>query len=195
DDATQKKGAWNYIDDEGVQGQRTVLLNKGMLETYMTDRINAYYLNTKSTGNSRAQDYGYAPIVRMTNTMFLPQDHSFEEMLKDIKQGIFCKGHAGGEAGNTGNFSFRSPVNYLIENGEITGTVSGVTLNGNILEFLGKIDAVGKEFELEVDCGFGGCGKGDQRAYVGLGGTFLRFRKVNVTGTSPKMMAKGMLMK
>ncbi|MFX0085192.1 MAG: TldD/PmbA family protein [Candidatus Hodarchaeota archaeon] len=195
DDSTLDKGAWNFIDDEGIQGQKSIILDHGILEKFLSDRLNAYQLDTTSTGNSRAQDYGYSPIVRMTNTCFLPGDFTFDEMLEDIKLGIFCKGHAGGEAGNTGKFSFRSQVSYLIENGEITNVLSGVTLNGNILEYLGKIDAVGKKFELTVDCGFGGCGKGGQTALVGLGGSYLRFRNVNITGSLKRSMPKGMMMK
>ncbi len=195
DDATLEDGAWNFVDDEGTLGLRTVMLNNGVLEKYISDRLNANKLGTISTGNSRAQDYGYAPIVRMTNTCFKPQDYSLDEMISEIKNGIYCKGHAGGEAGTTGKFSFRSQVGYLIKDGELVDTLVGPTLNGNILEYLNKIDAVGKDFELTVDCGFGGCGKGGQRALVGLGGTHIRFRNVAVTGAKKMSMPKGMMMK
>ncbi len=195
DDPTYDTGAWNLVDDEAVVGKRNVLLNQGILERFMSDRKNAYLLETNSTGNSRATDYGHPPIVRMTNTCFVPQDHSFDEIIEDVQHGLFLKGHAGGEAGNTGKFSFRSQVGFLIDNGEITDTVSSVTLNGNILQYLGKIDAVGKDFELTVDCGFGGCGKGGQTALVGLGGTYLRFRDVDVTGSVQKKMPSMGMMK
>ncbi len=194
DDPTYNHGAWNFLDDEGVIGKRNIILNKGILENYMSDRRNAYKLDTASTGNSRASDYGYPPIVRMTNTCFLPHDHSLDEMVEDVKDGLFLKGHAGGESGTTGKFSFRSQVGFLIKNGEIGSVISSVTLNGNILDYLKKIDAVGREFSLEVDCGFGGCGKGGQRALVGLGGTYIRFRDVSVTSISkPKMPMMGMM--
>ncbi|MHA1973926.1 MAG: TldD/PmbA family protein [Candidatus Hodarchaeales archaeon] len=187
DDPTFDQGAWNLVDDEGVMGNRNQILDKGVLRNFMSDRANAYQLGTVSTGNSRAMDYSHPPIVRMTNTCFLAGDHSFDEIIEDVQHGIFLKGHAGGESGNTGKFSFRSQVGYLIENGKLTDVISSVTLNGNILEYLNKIDAVGKDFDLTVDCGFGGCGKGGQRALVGLGGTYLRFRNVAVTAIKRKM--------
>ena len=111
-----------------------------------------------------------------------------------VNHGLFLKGHAGGESGTTGKFSFRSQVGFLIENGEISDIISSVTLNGNILEYLKKIDAVGRDFSLEVDCGFGGCGKGGQRALVGLGGPYIRFRDISVTSLAkPKMPMMGMM--
>ncbi len=194
DDPTLQQGAWNLLDDEGVIGKQNIILNKGILESYMSDRKNAYKLGSVSTGSSRASDYGYPPIVRMSNTSFLPHDHSFDEMVEDVTNGLFLKGHAGGESGTTGKFSFRSQVGYLIERGELTDIISSVTLNGNILDYLKKIDAVGRDFSLEVDCGFGGCGKGGQRALVGLGGTYIRFRDISVTSIAqPRMPMMGMM--
>ncbi len=179
DDATlpRKHGSYGY-DDEGVPGQRTVLIEKGILKAFMHSRISAYELGANSTGNARAQNPGFQPIVRMSNTFFDKGEHSFEEMIEDVKSGLYVLRMKGGVTDPTsGDFQFAAEHGYLIENGEITNLVRDIVLSGNFLEILHNVDAVGRD--LSVD-DIGTCGKAGQGVPVGDGGPHVRIRGVLV---------------
>ena len=182
DDGTPDEGGFYYpVDSEGVKTRRVILLDKGVLKGYLLDRENASILNMELTGNGRAQNYSYPPIVRMRNTFFLPGDWTLDEMIHDIREGVYVDDERGGEVNLDGTFTFTAGRGYIIKNGEFIKPVKDAVLSGNILEMLKYIEGASKEYVIEA-VPFGGCGKGGQSVFVGLGGPYLYISKLMVGG-------------
>jgi TldD protein len=172
------------FDDEGVKKRKTIILKNGILIGYLHDKNTANELNTEPTGNSRAQDFEYQSQVRMTNTFVEAGDHSFDELLEGIKEGIYIKdrGSTGGEVNvGIGTFTFNGGESFIIRNGELAEQVSGVAISGAILNNLKTVDAVGKDLEISTSF-FGACGKGGQFVKIGLGGPHLRIQEMTIGG-------------
>ncbi len=177
DDATlpRKYGSYGY-DYEGIPGQRTVLVKNGILQGYMNSRETAHELKTRSTGNSRAQGPDNFPLVRMSNTFFEGGDSSLDEMIEDVRYGVYIHRMNGGETDpNSGFFQFAAEYGELIENGERTELLRDIVISGNFLQILHNIDAVGSDVSVD-DIGI--CGKSGQGVPVGDGGPHLRVREV-----------------
>ena len=180
DDATIPHAYGSYFyDDEGVPAKRKVLLEKGMLRGYLHSRETAAIMNTNSTGNGRAQDFSSRIYVRMSNTFIAPGDWTFEEMIEDIKYGVYIEGCKGGmEDPIGGGFQVNALRAWLIEKGELTKLLKSVSISGKALDILKNIDAVGKDFVLEP----GTCGKGysGDMVPVTTGGPHVRVKKMLV---------------
>ncbi len=162
------------VDDEGTLGQKTVLIEKGILKNFLHNKESAKKFNTEPLGNARAFTYQDEPIIRMTNTFILPGDDTLENMIKGVQEGFFLKGLGqGGQADVTAEFMFSVQEAYWIRNGEIAEPVKGITISGQAFEVLKSVDAVSKEFK--IDLGRGYCGKW-QPAKVDAGGPYLRCR-------------------
>ncbi|NJE85258.1 TldD/PmbA family protein [Thermococcus sp. CX2] len=159
DDPTLPGKFGSYIyDDEGIKARRVEIIKDGVLINYLTDRETAALLNLKPNGHGRAQSYNYQPLVRMGNTYVEPGDWSFEEMLAEVKRGLYMIGDKGGEVDTAnGTFTFGAKEGYIIENGEIKEQVRDVALSGKILDVLRSIRAIGKDLAIEFP---GYCGKG-----------------------------------
>jgi TldD protein len=160
DDATipHARGSFSY-DDEGVMGQRTILVENGILKTYMYDRLSAMKDNRSSTGNGRRESYSSKPIVRMSNTLIAPGESSPETIVRGVERGLFVKKMGGGQVNTVnGDFVFDVSEGYLIEKGEITEPVRGATLTGNGPEVLKMVEKVGDD----LGYGIGTCGKDGQ---------------------------------
>jgi len=172
DDPTLPSAFGSYFyDSEGTKAKKTKLIGKGVLKSYLHSRETASKLGTGSTGNARAQSYAYEPVVRMSNTYIEPRDYALEEMLEDIKSGVYLLGSKGGEVDPAkGVFQFSAEQGFLIKNGELKEPVRDVALSGEILSIMKSIDAIGKEFRLNV----GFCGKEAQSVPVGDGGAHIR---------------------
>jgi len=171
-------GSFKY-DDEGVLAQKTLLVKDGVVVGLMHNRETAHKLNSKPTGNARAEDFRVEPIIRMRNTFMEPKDHSFEELIEDIKNGYYFKSFRGGQANLDGTFQVGIQEAYEIVKGELAKPIRNASISGNTLETLLKIDAVGKDFELWP----GRCGKG-QTAFMCDGGPHIRVREVLVGGSA-----------
>lgn len=169
-------GSFKY-DDEGIPAQKTLLIKDGVVVGLMHNKETAKKFNTQSTGNARAEDFRVEPIIRMRNTFMAPRDHSFEELIEDIKFGYYFKSFRGGQANLDGTFQVGIQEGYEIVKGEIGEPVRNASISGNTLETLRKVDAVGKDFELWP----GRCGKG-QTAFVCDGGPHIRILEVLVGG-------------
>ncbi len=170
------------IDDEGVQSQRTVLIENGILKGYMQDKLNAKLMGVSSTGNGRRQSYAHITMPRMTNTFMLPGPHTKHEIIQSVKRGLYAVNFGGGSVDITsGNFVFSASQAYMIENGKITYPVKGATLIGNGPEIMHKISMVGND--LELDSGIGVCGKEGQSVPVGVGQPTLLVDEMTVGGT------------
>lgn len=184
DDGTlaNRRGSLN-VDDEGVPTQHTVLIEKGILRTYLQDKRNARFMGMQSTGNGRRESYAHTPMPRMTNTYMLPGESAPEEIIASVKKGIYAVNFGGGQVDITsGKFVFSASEAYLIENGKITVPVKGATLIGNGPDVLTKVSMVGND--LQLDSGIGVCGKDGQSVPVGVGQPTLRVDALTVGGTN-----------
>jgi TldD protein len=171
-------GSFKY-DDEGVPSQKTTLIENGEIVSFMHNRETCQKFRVKPTGNARAQDFRFEPIIRMRNTYLAGGDYSFEELLEDIKFGYYIKDYRGGQANLDGTFQVGVQEAFEIVKGEVGAPVSNLSFSGNTLETLFNVDAVGKDFALSV----GVCGK-DQRAFVGAGGPHTRVKEVLIGGAA-----------
>ncbi|HII61161.1 TldD/PmbA family protein [Pyrococcus horikoshii] len=159
DDPTLPGKFGSYIyDDEGIPGKRVEIIRDGVLVNYLNDRETSSLLNLEPNGHGRAQSYSHVPLVRMSNTYIEPGDWRFEEILDEVKFGVYMIGDKGGQVDvASGNFMFAAKEGYLVENGEIKGHLRDVALSGNILSALREIKAIGNDLKIEFP---GFCGKG-----------------------------------
>jgi len=169
-------GSFKY-DDEGVRTQKTALIDSGTLTGLMHDRETAYKMNMEPTGNARAEDFRFEPIIRMRNTYLAAGDHSFEELIEDVDFGYYLKSFRGGQANLDGTFQVGIQEAYEIVKGKLGDAVRSASISGNTLETLRKVDVVGKDFELWP----GRCGKG-QTAFICDGGPHIRVGEVTIGG-------------
>ena len=171
------------VDDEGTPGNRTVLIEDGILKGYMQDRLNGRLMGVQSTGNGRRQGYGHAPVPRMTNTYMLAGSHDPGEILASVKKGLYAVTFGGGQVDITsGKFVFSCTEAYLIEDGKVTAPVKGATLIGNGPDVLTRVSMIGND--LELDPGIGTCGKDGQGVPVGVGQPTLKLDSLTVGGTA-----------
>jgi TldD protein len=171
-------GSFKY-DDEGVPTQKTDLIREGVLVGRLHSRETAGKMGEQPTGNARAESYRHQPIVRMTNTFIEPGTSSFEEMLADTKEGIFCKDWYGGSTTHE-QFGFSCAEAWMIRDGKLAEPLRGMTLSGNLFITLRNIDLIGRDFEW-TEAG-GTCGKAGQAAPVGQGSPYIRIQKAVVGG-------------
>ena len=180
DDATiaGKRGSFRF-DDEGVDAEKTVLVDKGILKTFMYDRLTAMKDGARSTGNGRRESYKHRPIPRMTNTMIAPGNAEPGDILKGTPQGLFVKKMGGGQVNTVnGDFVFEVSEGYLIENGMIGEPVRGATLTGNGPQVLLSIDQVGSDLGFSI----GTCGKDGQGSPVSDAQPTLRIPEITIGG-------------
>jgi TldD protein len=151
------RGGLGYFpfDDEGVECKRTVLLEKGVLKSFMHDRTSATVASANPTGNAHAWDYSVEPLIRQTNIGIETGDYSLEEMVEDVKEGLFLEGTFGGQADVNADFTFGFQNARRIRRGELAEELRGANVAGNAIEVFKTVDAVGKEATLRP----GSCGK------------------------------------
>ncbi|HTX91284.1 MAG TPA: TldD/PmbA family protein [Anaerolineales bacterium] len=168
------------FDDEGTPAQRNWLIRDGELVGRLHSRQTAARMGESASGNARAINYRFAPIVRMTNTGIENGATSFEDMIRDIPLGIYACEAYGGQT-QLENFSFSSGYAYMIRDGKLAEMVKDVILAGNLFTTLENIDAIGNDFKW-LNTG-GGCGKGNQYPLpVGMGAPHIRIQNVVIGG-------------
>jgi TldD protein len=168
------------IDDEGVPGQRKVLIENGILKGFMHDNLSAMQMKTQSTGNGRRESFREMAIPRMTNTFLAPVGDDLDEMIASTNDGLLVAAIGSGQVQTmTGEFVFRVTEAYRIEGGKVTYPVRDAILIGNGPEVMEKIDRVGPN--LGFTLGF--CGKGGQTAAVTEGAPEFRISAITVGGT------------
>jgi len=180
DDSTiqKKRGSYRF-DDEGMPSQHTVLLEKGILKSYLYDKLTAIKDGVLSTGNGRRQSYQYRPIPRMTNTFIAPGDTPPEKIINSVDYGLFVKKMGGGQVNTiTGDFVFDVQEGYLIKKGLVEEAVRGATLAGNGPEVLKSIDMVGSDLGFSI----GTCGKDSQGVPVSDAMPTVRIPEIVVGG-------------
>lgn len=180
DDPAMENGFGSFpYDDEGVKGSKKILIENGVLKIFILSRETAYKLGMNPNGGARAESFAVRPLVRMSNTMIEKGEYSFDELIEDIKYGVYAKGTRGGQVDPAkGSFQFSAQEAFLIENGEVTKPLKDLSLSGLTLETLKNIDAVGKDVRFG-EPGF--CGKG-QIVPVGDGGPHIRIKNVLIGG-------------
>ncbi|MDH3277707.1 MAG: TldD/PmbA family protein [Nitrosopumilus sp.] len=175
DDPTIKESlGWYYFDDEGVQTQKSTLIENGILKNHMQNRETAEVFNTQSTGNMRATSYNYVPLIRMACTCIDQGDWKVDEMIKEVKKGYLISNMKIPSIDmKRYNWSISCQYAQKIENGEITDLLRDVIIMGNAPEFLQSIDACGNDFTVRP---ITNCGKGDpmQSMIMGNGGPSIR---------------------
>jgi TldD protein len=180
DDPTIHAFGYYPFDAEGAPSQKTVLIQNGILNSYMHSRETAGAFDGESGISANARAQGYAmPVVRMSNTYIDNGDTSFDEMLAEVKDGIYLIGSRGGQV-NTGEgvFQFNAKKGYLIKNGEMKELVRDVSLSGQTLEILNQIQRVGNDMKLHA----GHCGKDGQTVPVTDGAPHISIKKATVGG-------------
>ena len=171
------------IDDEGTPTTRTTLIEDGILKGFMQDRMNARLLGVDATGNGRRESFAHAPMPRMTNTFMLGGKAQPEEIVADLKDGIYATNFGGGQVDITsGKFVFQCTEAYRVKNGKVGEPLKGVTLIGDGPTVLTQIRHVGNDMKL--DPGIGVCGKAGQGVPVGVGQPTVYVEKMTVGGSA-----------
>ena len=181
DDGTLKanRGALNF-DDEGVPGQKTWMVEDGILTSYLHDRISARHYGVSPTGNGRRESFRYAPIPRMRATYMESGDADPADIIAEVRQGIYVDEFANGQVKiGEGDFTFYVKSGYLIEDGRLTAPVKDINIIGNGPQALKDIVAVGND--LKIDPGAWTCGK-EQSAPVSCGIPTVLVRSLTVGG-------------
>ncbi|MBN1232325.1 MAG: TldD/PmbA family protein [Candidatus Coatesbacteria bacterium] len=166
------------FDDEGTKATKTYLIKNGILQGRLHSNDTARDFEEKPTGNSRAMNGEFEPIVRMTNTYIEAGQSSFEDLISDIKEGVFIKNINYGTGMST--FTIAPNMSYMIRDGRIAEPVRVSVATGNVFETLGLIVGLSDKVRMEVRL-FGGCGKMEQWPLpVGLGGPKVKVSKMQI---------------
>ncbi len=172
------RGSYKY-DDEGEPATRTYLIKEGKLVGRLHSRETAAKMHEAPTGNARAVSYRFPPIVRMTNTFIEPKKATFNDLIADIKEGIYARNWYGGTT-SMEMFTFSAGEAYMIRNGKIAEQLRPVVLTGNIFSTLMNIDGIANDIGMNQG---GGCGKAGQSPLpVSNGSPHIRIRHCLVGG-------------
>ena len=174
-------GSINF-DDEGTPGQKTVLVDKGILASYLHDKISAKFYGVNPTGNGRRESYQHFVIPRMRNTYMLAGEATPEEVVKAAGKGIYVEDVANGQVKiGEGDFAFYVSQGRMIENGKLGAPIKDVNIMGNGPKMLANIIMLADDFEFSQG-GAGACGKGGQAAPVGFGQPSALVKSLTVGG-------------
>lgn len=167
------------IDDEGTPARRNVLIENGILKTYMIDKLNGRRMGMASTGNCRRQSYQFEPTSRMTNTYIAAGEDRDEDIIASIEYGLYAKSMGGGSVNPiTGQFNFAVREGYLIKNGKICEPVRGASLIGKGSDVIMNIDMVGRN----VARAQGMCGASSGSIPTDVGQPLIRVSSITVGG-------------
>ena len=173
--------AWGSIniDDEGTPAQKNVLIENGILKSYMIDKFNGRRMGMASTGNSRRQSYAYTPTSRMTNTYIAEGQDKNDDILASVECGLYAKEMGGGSVNPvTGEFNFSVNEGYIIRNGVVCEPVRGASLVGKGSDVIMNIDMVGQN----LDMGQGMCGSSSGSVPTNVGQPMIRVSSITVGG-------------
>ncbi len=170
-------GFYKY-DDEGVAVRPVTLMERGILTGRLHSRRTAAAYGEEITGHSVAEDFRYAPIIRMGTIYVGAGDLSFEDLLRDLGDGLYLLDGKGGQTSGE-NFTFGAQYGYVVKGGEVGPMIRDINIMGNLFTTLQSITAVGDAVELSER---GGCGKGQLNIKSGLGGPNVVIRNMVVGG-------------
>jgi len=177
-----RRGSIN-IDDEGNPTQKTIIVDKGILTSYMHDRISSKYYKVEPTGNGRRQDFRNIPIPRMRSTYMENGPHKRDEIIASVKNGVYVENFSNGEVNiGQGDFTFFVKFGYLIEDGKLTKPIKDFNIIGNGPQALSDIVMVADD--MLIDGGVWTCGKNGQGAPNSMGIPTVKIRKLTVGGVN-----------
>ncbi len=157
------------VDDEGSPSQKTVLVDKGILTSYMHDKISARHYGVSPTGNGRRESYAHYPMPRMRNTYMLAGEETPEGLVRKAKNGIYIEDVTNGQVKiGEGDFAFYVSRGRMIEDGKLTAPIKDINIMGNGPKMLTNIIAVANDLKLSGQGG-GNCGKNGQTVPVSFG--------------------------
>ncbi len=166
------------MDDEGMESQRTVLIENGVLKRFLSDRAGELRTGHSRTGSGRRQSHTFAAASRMRNTYISAGPHTPEDLIASVDRGLYCKAMGGGSVGPTGQFNFAVEEGYLIENGQLTRPVKGATLIGEAKEVMPRISMCANDLELAA----GFCGSVSGSIFVTVGQPHIKVDTITVGG-------------
>lgn len=166
-----------YVDDEGVKAEDTVIIEEGILKSYMHNKDSAQHFQTDLTGNARAMDFYDEPLIRMRNTAILPGKSKLEDMISSIDDGYYLMKSSNGQADSTSEFMFGVIQGYEIKNGKLGNALRDSTISGIAFDVLKSITMISDDLHWDSA---GMCGK-KQSIPVGMGGPAIKC-KVNIGG-------------
>ena len=167
------------FDDEGNAATKTYLIKNGILTGRLHSAASAADLGEEVTGNARAKNFEFEPIVRMTTTYIDNGAKTFDELISETENGIYAKGIAHGSGVST--FTLAPTRAYYIKDGKIGKPVRISVISGNVFEALDNVDGIANDCEMSSFV-TGGCGKMDQAQLpVGFGGPHIRIRNMQVS--------------
>jgi TldD protein len=182
DDGTNPniRGSIN-IDDEGNDTEKTVLIENGIMKSYLHDRLSAAHYKVKPTGSGRRESFRHMPLPRMRNTYMLPGPHKRQEIIESVKNGIICDTFTNGQVMiGGGDFTFYVKSGFLIKNGKIERPIKDVNIIGNGPEVLKNITMVADDFKMTE--GGWTCGKDGQGVPVSMGLPTVKVSQLTVGG-------------
>jgi len=182
DDGTMPglRGSINF-DDDGNASENTTLVEKGILTSYLHDRISSDYYKCPPTGNGRRQNFRHMPIPRMRCTYMDNGPHKKDEIIASVNNGIYVETFSNGQVNiGQGDFTFFVKLGYLIEDGKITRPIKDVNIIGNGPQALADIVMVADDFKISE--GTWTCGKDGQGAPVSMGLPTVKIKKLTVGG-------------
>jgi TldD protein len=166
------------MDDEGMEPQRTVLIENGILKRFLSDRAGELRTGHARTGSGRRQSHAFAAASRMRNTYIGAGQHTPEQLIASVDKGLYCKSMGGGSVGPTGQFNFAVEEGYLIENGKLTKPVKGATLIGEAKEVMPRISMCANDLDLAA----GFCGSVSGSVFVTVGQPHIKVDSITVGG-------------
>jgi TldD protein len=170
------------VDDEGTPAQRTLLVDKGILTSYMHDRISARHYGVKPTGSGRRESYRHYPVPRMRNTYMLAGAATPEEVIRRAGKGIYVEDVSNGQVKiGEGDFAFYVSQGRMIEDGKLGAPIKDVNIMGNGPKMLANITAVANDMRMALN-GTGACGKAGQGVPVGFGQPTVLVKSLTVGG-------------
>ena len=176
------RGSLN-IDDEGIYGQNTTIVENGILTSFLHDRISSKHFGVEPTGHGRRQSFRHIPIPRMTVTYMLAGNMEESDIIASVNSGIFVDSFTNGQVQiGAGDFTFFVRSGYLIENGRLTTPIKDVNIIGNGPRAMADITMVGNN--LEIDNGTWTCGKAGQGVPAGMGQPSALVSSLTVGGSS-----------
>ncbi len=166
------------MDDEGMEPQRTVLIENGVLKRFISDRAGEMRTGHARTGSGRRQSHGFAAASRMRNTYIAAGPNSVDDLISSVDNGLYCKSMGAGSVGATGQFNFSVEEGYLINNGTLGKPVKGATLIGDAKEVMPRISMCADDLDLAA----GYCGSVSGSVFVTVGQPHVKVDSITVGG-------------
>lgn len=155
-----------HVDDEGTLAEDTVIIDEGVLKSFMHNKESAAHFGARPTGNARAYRFSDEPIIRMRNTAILPGESRLEDMIASVDDGYYLMKPSNGQADSTSEFMFGVVQGYEIKNGRLGRAIRDTTISGVAFDMLKTVTAVSDQIKWTCS---GMCGK-KQPIPVGMGG-------------------------